>query len=400
MNVPGFQRAKSTDRFAKARKVNGDAIRRTAGVGLLLALLAWSVSATSAADLTRDEVQFLNWASGGVRKGENLLRSPSPDLIELDRMAEQGVEDLRQAATLQLMLWTIARINSPDAETAWKVADAEGRPQLYGKWAERTEKHLATNYSKHFPFRPTGLVDRPADAANPAVRRQASVLVSTKAAAVASELTNQSSLELGRVMAQRASAAGLKEVDPRSDDSLLAEFTGGKAMLMWVDLSNRGPMPLKNVVVITHTRMHEFKPQLNGGARALAGVNNLLNSLSPVSGADSDVYEAQVLLDQWRRGRDVVAMFYLPELPAKQKIGLPVCRSDSGECAQRCSIAVYCDDFFVRELPAIGLVAWQRKDVAARLRRGVVGMDGGKPVVVADVAYEQEFVKARKTRKP
>jgi hypothetical protein len=169
---------------------------------------------------------------------------------------------------------------------------------------------------------------------------------------------------------------------------------------MWVNLSSRGTSQLNNVVVISHTRMQEFKPQQLAGANAITGLNNLMNSLSPVAGADSGLFEAQVLLNQWRQGRDVITMFYLPKLPVRQKVGLPVCRSDSGECAKRCSLAIYCDEFFVRELPALGLVAWQRKDVAARIRRGAVGIDGGKPVVVADVAYEQEFQKARSIRKP
>jgi hypothetical protein len=180
---------------------------------------------------------------------------------------------------------------------------------------------------------------------------------------------------------------------------MLMEISEAQSGSLMANLTSRASKPLTNVIVISHATMTPFEPKVPEAAKMLRGLNDFAGSLVKGQGANSDVYQDNVLLDQWFMGRDTVSMVFMPTLAPRQKISIPVCPSDSGECALRCSVAIYCDEFMIREMPVLGLVAWQRKDVASRLRRGSTAFDDGKPRIVADNAYEQTFQRARSAAK-
>jgi hypothetical protein len=365
----------------------------------LSALATQGISRAVGAELTPVERKFVARLSAGVIVGGKMLLPPDPNLVELDALAETGPEDLRPAAALDLISWAMARRLSTSAESAWKAAEADGQMGLYQKWIERAALHFDTNYRKHFPFPLDEFIVGGARSANFVKDMQMTQRSRTRLKAVAGELRSKTCLELKKAFEQRGQAAGLRDVDPRADSTMLMEISEAQSGSLMANLTSRASKPLTNVIVISHATMTPFEPKVPEAAKMLRGLNDFAGSLVKGQGANSDVYQDNVLLDQWFMGRDTVSMVFMPTLAPRQKISIPVCPSDSGECALRCSVAIYCDEFMIREMPVLGLVAWQRKDVASRLRRGSTAFDDGKPRIVADNAYEQTFQRARSAAK-
>lgn len=351
------------------------------------------------AELTPAERKFLARLSSSVIVGNKMLTAPDPNLVELDALAESGPEDLRTAATLDLFSWAMSRRLSPSAENAWKAAEAQGQTELYMKWLERAARHFDTHYKRFFPFPLNEFIVGRQQAENLVQKAQTDQLLNKRLQAVAYELHTKTCIELQKALAERGRASGLRDLDPRSDATMLAEIAPSHTSSLMANLTSRADKPLTNVIVISHTKMVPFEPKMPEAAKLVRGLNDVVNPLVGFRVTSSDTFQDTVLLDQWIMGRDFVSMVFMPTLAPRQKIGIPVCKVVSGECAQRCSVAIFCDEFMIAEMPVVGLAAYQRKDVAQRLRRGVTAFDDGKPRVVADTAYEQAFQRARSASK-
>lgn len=370
------------------------------GIVVLLAALVPGVQSSQIAadEFTRDEVKFFARMSASIRSGNKMLDAPEPDLIALHEFAEKGPEDLRKAAELELMGWAIAAVNSERAAAAWKVAAAEGRPELYAKWAKDGEHYLAEHHKDDFPFSVSGISQLRPGGGGFLEAVQMKRQVQLRLLAVLNQLKTDRLSLLGAAFLKRAETRKQPVMDPAKDSSLNAELTASDGFSLMARLTNRGKTSLTNAVVISVMQVHPVEPAIPEGAVLMTGLNGLISNVTGIGGGDDDLYAANLVLDQWNWGRDQFSMVFLPELKPREQIAFAIGQTSSAEYAGRAGIIIYCQEFHLPEMPILGLGDWQKANVAAMKRRGATWMNGETPKVMADLGYEADFVKARRTR--
>ncbi|MCA9163204.1 MAG: hypothetical protein KDA62_09500 [Planctomycetales bacterium] len=372
--------------------------RESLQIGVFLLVLA-SVrcsDAISAEQFTSAEVKFLSRMSASVRSGNKMLDAPEPDLVGLHEFSQNGPSDMRRVAEIELMGWAIAAANSQRATAAWKVADAEGKPELYLRWVKAGEQHLAEFHKNDFPFSVAGISQLRPGSGGFIEAAQRKRHVQLRLLAVSNELKKDRLLLLGSTLMDRAEQRKHRVMDPAKDLSLNAQIGTPEGTAMLARLQNRGRESITNAVVITIMQVNAPAPAIPPDGVMMLQLNSFAQELTGFESADNDLIEVNSLLDQWNWGQVQISMVFIPELKPREQLTLYVGETTSAQFAINVGLSMYCDQFYVLEMPITGLVAYQTKKVAEMKRRRATWMNGQTPVVVADKNYELDFEKARR----
>ncbi len=154
---------------------------------------------------------------------------------------------------------------------------------------------------------------------------------------------------------------------------------------------------MSNVVIVGGMEVDAPDPAIPAGGVLMRNLNTLTAGLTGINLGNDDLNEANSLLDQWNWGQDPFCMVFLPELKPREQIDFSIGETATAQYGVRASLLIYCDQFFLKEMPVVGLADWQKKKVAELKRRRVAWMNGEKPYVKADAKYENEFVKNRRS---
>jgi hypothetical protein len=326
-----------------------------------------------------------------------MLDAPEPDLIWLHEFSQNGPLDLRKAAELDLMSWAVSAANSQRATAAWKVAAAEGRPELYRRWVKVAEQHLTDNHSDVFPFSVGGISHLEPGSGSFLEVAQMKRHIQLRLLAVVNALKAERFVELNTRLRERAEKGNFSVMDPTKDATLEAEFVASEGFAMLARLTNRGRLTITNAAVISAMAVDAPKPTIPAGAVLMRNLDAFTSRLTGIDGVDSDMNEINMLLEQWNWGQDQFSMVFLPELKPREQVTLYVAETTSAQFGLRASLLMFCDQFYLPEMPILGLTDYQKKNVAAMKRRRATWMNGETPSVKAESSHEAEFIKARRS---
>ena len=372
-------------------------LRRVLIIGLMIVQLVGFLQSVWAEQWTRDEVKLLTRLSASVRSGKKMLDPPEPNLIWLHQFSQNGPEDLRKVAENELMAWAVAAANSERAAAVWKVAEVEGQPELYARWVRDAEQHLVDRYRDSFPFAVAGISQLRPGGGDFIEVAQMKRHIQLRLLAVLNALKGERLLALSNTLRDRADARKHTVMDPVKDSTLIAEFIPSDGFSMLARITNRGQKTLSNVVIVGGMEVDAPDPAIPAGGVLMRNLNTLTAGLTGINLGNDDLHQANLLLDQWHWGQDPLTMVFLPELKPREQIAFAIGDTATAEYGVRASLLIYCDQFFLKEMPVVGLADWQKKKVAELKRRGVAWMNGEKPYVKADAKYENEFIKNRRS---
>lgn len=361
--------------------------------------VCWSCSTFGAESwLSDDESRVLRQVASFHRSNKKNVMPAELDVVQLDTFARKGTPGLRPAASFHLMSSAIGVLQQDkNVVVAWKVAAAEGKPDLFDVWFSEAVQELA---KLEFPFSTKDLSKLRPISDDLVTSWQINEQVKLQFSGIFHTLAHTKLQLLRDGLKARAVEQKLEMVDPVARQDVLCEVveeSGGGFYATMNRLTNRSSADLVNVVVILHLDVDAPDIKLHPNYRVLAGVNTLTNSLTGIGNAKSqnDQGAANQIYTQWLESFDCWVLCVIPRLKPHESVLLPIGSSGNLQYGRRLVVSVGCDKLWIDNMPVVKLADYQKKRVQAEVKRGVTWLNGDKPHVVADEKFEKDFLKAR-----